>query len=187
MDTHATLAFAAGAVLDTKSGRVVEVVQRSPRPVVWIPDDQPISRSWPAWEYQETLLKPDGHGTACAVSITRDTEPMVRLYASENLHGLRRLLVARLNVQSGQTIVVSGSHANHLAETLAERLKRDRETDDKFLMERIHLFVAAPNAFTFFLGKHVQVLKPVTLYEFDFARERGGSYEPSLSYPELIA
>ena len=133
------------------------------------------------------MLNPHGHGTACAVSITRDTEHMVRLYARENLSGLRRLLVARLSAQSSQTVVVSGSHANHLAETLAERLKRDRETDAEFVMERIHLFVAAPNAFTFFLGKHVNVLKPVTLYEFDFGRERSGSYEPSLSYPEVIA
>jgi hypothetical protein len=187
MDTHATLAFAAGAVLDTKSGRIVEVVQRSPRLVIWAPDDQPVSASWPAWDFQETVLNADGHGTACAVSITRDTEPMVRLYARESLAGLRRLLVARLNVQSSQTVVVSGSHANYLAEALSERLKRDRENDASLLMERIHLFVAAPNAFTFFLGKHVQVLKPVTLYEFDFGRERGGSYDPSLSYPEVIA
>ena len=187
MDTHATLAFAAGAVLDTKSGRVVEVVQRSPKPLVWAPDDQPALPSWPAWEFEETVLNPDGHGTACAVSITRDTEAMVRLYAAENLSRFRRLLIARLNVPSSQTVVVSGAHANRLAETLAERLKHDRESDAKLLMERIHLFVAAPNAFTFFLGKHVQVLKPVTLYEFDFGRERSGSYEPSLSYPEVIA
>jgi hypothetical protein len=187
MDTHATLAFAAGALLDTKSGRIVEFVQRSPKPVVWAPDDQSRSTSWPVWEFQETVLNPNGQGSACAVSITRDSEPMVRLYAEQNLPRLRRLLVAKLSVQSGQTVVASGAHANYLAESLAERIKGDREGDARILMERIHLFVAAPNAFTFFLGRHVQVLKPVTLYEFDFGRERGGCYDPSLSYPEVIA
>jgi hypothetical protein len=187
MDAHASLAFAAGAVLDTKSGRVVEVVQRSPSPVVWAPDDQLVSPSWPTWEFQEVVINPDGHGSACSVSISRDTEPSVRLYASQNLPSLRRLLVARLNAPISQTVVVSGSHANRLAETLAERIKSDRESDAKLLMEHLHLFVAAPNAFTFFLGRHVQVLKPVTLYEFDFARERSGSYEPSLSYPPVKA
>lgn len=187
MDTHATLAFAAGAVLDTKSGRFVEVLQRSPRPVVWAPDDQATAPSWPTWKFDETVLDPNGQGTACAVSIARDTEPMVRLYANQQLLGLRRLLIARLNVPSGQSSIVSGAHANQLAETLAERLKSDREANARLLMERIHLFVAAPNAFTFFLGRHVQVLKPVTLYEFDFGRDRSGSYEPSLSYPEAVS
>lgn len=187
MDTHVTLAFAAGAVLDTKSGRFVEFLQRSPRPGVWAPNDQATSPSWPSWEFDETVLDPNGQGTACAVSITRDTGPMVRLYANEKLRRLRRLLVARLNVQSSQTAIVSGAHANRLAEALTERLKNDREADAGLLMERIHLFVAAPNAFTLFLGRHVQVLKPVTLYEFDFERERSGSYEPSLSYPEAVS
>ncbi|WP_321928594.1 SAVED domain-containing protein [Burkholderia cenocepacia] len=49
---------------------------------------------------------------------------------------------------------------------------------------RTHLFIAAPNAFTFYLGRHVHGLKPVTLYEFDFERHRSGTYEPSLSFPE---
>ena len=185
LDTHATLAFAAGAVLDTKSGRVVEVVQRSPKPVVWAPDDQTISPSSPTWEFQETVLNPEGQGTACAISISRDAEPMVRLYVSQNLSGLRRLLIAKLNTGASQSAILSSSHANHLAETMTQRLKRDREMDVKLLMERIHLFPAAPNAFTFFLGRHVQILKPVTLYEFDFGRERTGSYEPSISYPEV--
>jgi hypothetical protein len=185
IDAHATLAFAAGAVLDTKSGRLVEIMQRSPQPVVWAPDDQAALPSWPSWEFQEIVLSPDGEGTACAVSITRDTEPMVRLYAKQNLPGVRRLLIAKLNVESGQGVVASGAHANQLAESLADRLKRDREADPALLMERIHLFVSAPNAFTFFLGRHVQVIKPVTLYEFDFGRDRSGSYEPSLSYPDV--
>jgi hypothetical protein len=183
MDTHTSVAFAAGAVLDTKSGRLVEVVQRSPKPTIWAPDDAPVVPSWPAWDFEETLLNPDGKGTACAVSISRDTEPMVRLYGSKELPTLRRLLVAKLNVSAGQNVIVSGAHANRLAESLAEKLKRDREGNAEYLIEHIHLFVAAPNAFTFYLGKHVAVLKPVTLYEFDFARERTGSYEPSLSYP----
>ena len=185
MDTHATLAFAAGAVLDSKSGRLVEFLQRSPQPVVWAPDDLSISPSWPNWVFEETVLDPDGTGTACAVSITRDTAAMVRLYAEQKFQGVRRLLVARLNVAPSQTAVVSGAHANRLAETLADKLKQDRGADVRLLMERVHLFVAAPNAFMLFLGRHVPVLKPVTLYEFDFERERSGSYEPSLSYPEV--
>ncbi|MBI4192897.1 MAG: SAVED domain-containing protein [Betaproteobacteria bacterium] len=48
----------------------------------------------------------------------------------------------------------------------------------------MHLFIAGPNSFTFYLGQHIQLLKPVTLYEFDFASPRNKSYQPSLSFPE---
>ena len=59
----------------------------------------------------------------------RDTRPspMVRQYAAQKLPGIRRLLIARLNVASGQNVVERGAHANQLAENLADRLKRDRE------------------------------------------------------------
>lgn len=185
IDAHATIAFAAGAVLDTKSGRVTEIVQRAPTRIVWSPSDRPLSPSWPTWVFEEEIISPGGEGTACAVSITRDTAPMVRQYAAQQLHGVRRLLFARLNVGNGQSVIECGAHANQLAVVLAEKLKKDREADPKLLMERLYLFVAAPNAFTFFLGRHVQVLKPVTLYEFDFGRDRHGSYEPSLSFPDI--
>jgi hypothetical protein len=51
----------------------------------------------------------------------------------------------------------------------------------------MHLFIAAPNGFTFYLGRHIKVLQPVTLYEYDFDGGRSGSYEPSLSMPGLQA
>ncbi len=185
IDAHATLAFAAGAILDTKSSRAVDIVQRSPQPVVWSADDGPARADWPAWVFDEVLLDPSGEGTACAVSVTRDTQPMVRLYAQQRLPCLRRLLVARPTVPPGQSVVASGAHAAQLAERLAERIKRDREADATRVMESVHLYVAAPNAFTFFLGRHLQALKPVSLYEFDFGRDRDGSYQRSLSYPEV--
>lgn len=87
---------------------------------------------------------------------------VLHLYVKQNLPGVRRLLIAKLNVQNGQNAVVSGTHANQLAEGLAERLKRDREMAPTLLMERIHLFVSAPNAFTsFLLSRHQSIeLKP---------------------------
>ncbi len=185
LDTHATLAFAAGAVLDTKSGRIVEIEQRSPMPKFWAPDDHPLSPGWDNWEFAEIELDASGQGTACAVCITRNAEPMVKQYAQQNLPGLRRLLVAKPQGGASQSVVVCGAHANMLAESFAERIKHDREANPELLFERMHIFIAGPNAFTFYLGRHVQVLKPITLYEFDFDRQRDGSYQPSLSFPDI--
>ncbi|SAL09202.1 hypothetical protein AWB64_00101 [Caballeronia sordidicola] len=47
----------------------------------------------------------------------------------------------------------------------------------------LHLFIAAPNAFTFFLGQRQPGLGKITLYEYDFEGANGGGYKPSLSLP----
>ena len=72
-----------------------------------------------------------------------------------------------------------------LAEKLAEKLKQDRDSSTAARRERIHLFISAPNAFTFYLGRQVAMMKPLTLYEYDFTYQVDGSYRPSLSYPEV--
>ena len=46
-----------------------------------------------------------------------------------------------------------------------------------------HLFVAAPNAFTFFLGQRQTALGMIRLYEFDFDGARERSYTAALSLP----
>ncbi|WKZ86969.1 SAVED domain-containing protein [Ralstonia pickettii] len=46
-----------------------------------------------------------------------------------------------------------------------------------------HLFIAAPNALTFFLGHRQTGLGNATLYEYDFEGINGGRYKPPLSLP----
>ena len=98
---------------------------------------------------------------------------------------MRRLLVARPSCGASAQAVSSGAHANVLAEKLAEKLKQDRDSSPVVRRERIHLFISAPNAFTFYLGRQVAMMKPLTLYEYDFTYQVDGSYRPSLSYPEV--
>jgi len=64
-------------------------------------------------------------------------------------------------------------------------VKLDREKRAANRTERYHLFISAPNAFTFYLGRQAAMLKPLTLYEFDFGYQVDGSYRPSLSFPEV--
>lgn len=185
IEAHATLAFAAGVVLDTKSGRLVELEQRSPVLKIWSPDDQKLPDDSPTWEFEEYELDPDGQGTACAISLTRDTVGAVRHYVQENQPKLRRLLMAKTTCGPSALAVVSGAHANALAEQLAAKIKLDREANASARRERYHLFISAPNAFTFYLGRQAAMMKPLTLYEFDFGYQVDGAYRPSLSYPEV--
>ncbi|KQW43303.1 MULTISPECIES: SAVED domain-containing protein [unclassified Roseateles] len=185
LETHATLAFAAGAILDTKSGRLVELEQRTPVLKIWSQDDQPLAADTPGWVFDEEDVDASASGTACAISVTRDTTGAVKQYLQESQVKVRRLLIAKPACGPSAQAVSSGAHANALAEALAEKLKQDREASPAARRERVHLFISAPNAFTFYLGRQAPMMKPLTLYEYDFHNQVDGSYRPSLSYPEV--
>ena len=181
MDTHLTLAFAAGTVLDTKSGKVVELEQRIRGGLaVWAIDDAPIHPNWPGWTFSEFDLGTGGTEVAVAVSITRTTEQQVRAYL-KGQPNVGRLIVASLTGGASQAALLNGTHADQLADRLANHLKDVRSGADVTVRPALHLFMSAPYSFAFFLGRHIKVLRPVTLYEFDFDGERGGGYVPSLT------
>ena len=180
LETHATLAFAAGSVLNTKVRRVVELEQNSPGPTVWSPDDQPANPAWPGWDFQTCRLRGAGTDIIVAVGLTRPVEPKVRAFATTKLPQAVTLLAATPTGAPGQQSVACGAHAAQLAESLANRIQALRDAAQG-PTPHIHLFIAAPNAFTFYLGRQVEVMKPLTLYEFDFQSQRDDSYEPALS------
>jgi hypothetical protein len=74
---------------------------------------------------------------------------------------------------------VCGRHAFRLAETLAAQINAERGSST----EAIHLFISAPNAFTFFLGQRRPMLGKVVLYEFDFEGASDRSYAAALALP----
>jgi SMODS-associated and fused to various effectors sensor domain len=185
MDAHTTLAFVAGTVLDTKSGRIVEVEQRSPSRLVWAPDDSSSKPDWPQWDIRRHELTGATSDLAVAVGLTHDVEPKVRAYLEAHNSPCQSILVCTPTGGSSSDAVKSGSHAFQLAAKLASNVKAQRESMPEGSGGRLHLFMAAPNGFSFYLGRHVSSLGPLTLYEFDFGHQRGGSYEPSLALPEV--
>jgi len=179
LDTHATLAFAAGTILNIKSGRAVELEQRTIQRQVWQSNDVESNPAWPTWTFEEQALQAVGTGIAVAVSLTHDIADDVKTFANRSLPDVGRLLIARLNGGAGSQSVASGRHAFDLAEALAVKMKKEKSQDGALM----HLFIAAPNAFTFFLGQRQPGLGRLVTYEFDFEGQNGGGYTPSLSLP----
>lgn len=182
LDAHLTLSFAAGSVLNIKSGRTVEIEQRVLGKEIWAPDDRLSAEQEFGWVFDVENLAAAGD-IAVAVSLTHDTTPRVRGYISAALPNLRTLLLASPAGGSGARSVTSGHHAFELAEALAARIKAENEK--KGAAGHVHLFVAAPGAFSFYLGQRQVSFGKVTVYEFDFEGGQGGSYQPALTLPVL--
>ena len=181
LDAHTTLAFAAGSVLNIKSGRDVELEQRTLGRHAWVADDVAPNPRWPT--LRETLqdLGRDRVDLAVALGITHDIAEDVRQYVDAHLHSVGRLLSLKPATRPSAQVVVAGRHAFELVQAAKEAIRRAKPRIGQGGMT--HIFVAAPNAFTFFLGQQQSLLGRVRLYEFDFEGERGGSYSASLTLP----
>lgn len=178
IDAHASLAFATGALLNVKSGKRIEIEQRFGGRRFWSMNDQTVDEGWPLFEFDEEIVAPRGDESALAIGLTHDVADGVRAFASARAPAIGRILHCRPSGRASQQSVVCGRHAWILAESVVRQTCHLRESGAA--KGRVHLFIAGPNAFTFFLGQQQQALGPVSFYEWDFDGQRGGGYSLSL-------
>lgn len=183
LDAHVTLAFAAGAIVNIKSGRQVELEQRSVGRQLWSANDMEPDLGWPTFGMDVIELQPTQPDLAVALGITHDVSSDVRRYCEATLPSVGRLLTLTPISGAGAESVACGRHAFELADTASREVRAAKPNGGSLT----HLFIAAPNAFTFFLGQRQTALGPVRLYEFDFDGARGRSYAPALSLPIVVA
>jgi hypothetical protein len=177
LECHSSVAFLAGYELDRKSGTHIFPVQKGVRKSVWRPAASG-SRSNSEWSATASKTSGEGDDVAIVVSVSRDALADVSKYV-EGVPTIGTIVDARPASGVGQRAVADADHAVGLADALAEVIRTHRPNS----IGTTHLFIAAPNALTFFLGQHRSALGNVQLYEFDFERERGGSYSPSMRLP----
>lgn len=183
LDAHTTLAFAVGSILNVKSGRYVELEQRSTGKRIWAADDEGHDPEWPNPTVEPTELDPLKPDIAVAVSLTHDIKPDVLAFLESQSMPVGRLLrITSSGGSSGQS-VRCGRHAFELAEAVVAAIRQERL---KKATGMLHFFIAAPNAFTFFLGQHQPLLGNLCLYEYDFEGLRDRSYSSSLALPPIL-
>ena len=120
LDAHFTLAVAAGTVLNVKSGRSLEIEQRTNGRRVWAPDDQERVADWSGWESRVSELETQGEDLVVAVGLTNDPLPMVSAYLSQAKLPAHLQLFATPTSGPGAASVRRGRHAVELAEQLVE-------------------------------------------------------------------
>ncbi|MFY9822197.1 MAG: SAVED domain-containing protein [Thermoanaerobaculia bacterium] len=180
---HASIAFAAGWILEAKSGLDVTIRQRQQgRPDRdWNPDDAPLPEG-PFWQAEDDLLLDESAvDVAVAVGITWPVLADVRAYLERKCLPIRRLVRATLAPEPSGSGVKSGAHCLALAQTLALRI-RTRTAEEP--QGTLHLFIGSPNAFPFYLGQLARGLGRIQMYEFAYetvGEER--TYTPSILLP----
>lgn len=179
---HLSIAFAAGYILQAKSGLDITLRQRLLKGGFkdWNPEDGPLPDG-PFWQQQEDLFLNDaGTDVAVAVGITWPALDDVSLYLERSELPVRRILPAILSPEPSNTAVHNGAHALALAQSLALRI-RSRTPSER--LGTLHLFLSAPNAVAFYLGQLAHGLGRIQLYEYDIDSGTPGAYQPSLVLP----
>ncbi|MBS3651948.1 SAVED domain-containing protein [Pseudaminobacter sp. 19-2017] len=174
LDAHVSLAFAVGSILDVKSGKSIAIEQRTGSRRFWSRDDFAADPDWPTIECQTEKLG-DSAERAIAIGLTHNISGDVRSFLAGNLPSVGTLVTAKLASPALQSSVKCGAHAAHLAEALVDQLRQVGRCP------RTHLFISAPNGFTFFLGQLHKAIGPSTVYEWDFDGRRTGTYSEGLT------
>jgi hypothetical protein len=180
LDTHTSIAFAAGYCLEIKSGaNVFPVEQTRTGKEVWGLQTGANPDGRVSWTKTNHSISSKGRDVAVAISITHDVFNDVQDFVIRNLPQAGRIIHCRVHPQPGNTAVVDGAHAFALAQQLAALFKqRTREEREGAL----HLFAAAPNAFMFFLGQLAHGFGTCVLYEYDFESNALGAYQSSITF-----
>lgn len=185
LDAHVSLAFTAGAVLNVKSGKHVEIEQRTGGRRFWSMDDAPPDPAWPALTFEDEIIDEGRDQIALAIGLTHDVSGDVSAFVRQNLPQAGRIVHCRPEGGPSQQSVQCGRHAWMLAEAAAQHLQAVRRHGGRGAP--VHIFIAGPNGFTFFLGQHQQAIGPAALYEWDFDGRRGGGYSPGLTVGQARA
>ena len=133
----------------------------------------PLDADWPTLDESVEDLNADQVDLAVALGITHDMLDDVRRYIEARLHSIGRLLSLQPTTGPSAQVVVCGRHAFNLAQATKDAVRRTKLHTTQPGMT--HIFVAAPNSLTFFLGQQQPALGRVRLYEYDFEAGRGGS------------
>jgi hypothetical protein len=176
---HSSIAFAAGWLLESKSGLDVRVIQRTSADghLTWHPNEGPTGEE-PLWlDRPDLVLLPEAPDVALAMAVSQpEVAGDVEAFLRDQKLPVGRIIDAVISPEPGMRSVLGGAHALRLAQSLLPRLRRRAPHERS---GTLHLFCAAPNALLFYLGQLARFLDRVVLYEY----VGSGRYDRAIELP----
>jgi hypothetical protein len=181
LNTHASIAFATGRILDSKSGINVFPIQKSVTNGNELWDVKLSSkRNYSNWNVSDEIFDEKQSDSALILNVTRPIYNDVVGYIKEKNISIKRIINCTLSeVGATNFSIEDGNHAAALANSvynaIAQRTTAERRA-------KLHIFASAPNAFMFFLGQNSRGFGKCVLYEYDFEQRDSCSYSPSIDF-----
>lgn len=181
LDTHTSVAFAAGHSVHPKAATKFVPVQKNEfrHPEVW--NVQNIQSAEKGWQTEEIQIRDAGSDLAVAVGVTHAVAPDVKEFVARSLPLAGKILSFEIQPKPGTNSVKDGSHAFALAEELAQRVIGEVKSTG---WQSVHIFASAPVGFMFYLGKKLRLPAScrIYLYEYDFESKELGAYIKSIVF-----
>lgn len=166
LDTHLSIAWYVGTLLDAKFDKPLLLRQRVKGKGVelWDISVPRMPEGGATWRILSSETAHKGSEMAVVVSVTHSALADATRHIKDSLPDVVHVVNAELS-QLGPQALVDGGHARWLADDLIRALgSKVAELRPK----RLHIFPACPASLMFLLGQESRVLGATTLYEFDF-------------------
>ena len=181
LDTHSSIAFAAGRVLDSKSGINVFPIQKSATNGTELWDvKRSFKKNYSIWNITHEKFDENQFDSALILNITRPIYDEVVGYIKEKNLSIERIInCTPKGIDATNFSIEDGNHAAFLANSVYNALALRTTVERR---ATLHIFAAAPNAFMFFLGQNSRGFGKCILYEYDFEQRDSCSYSPSIYF-----
>lgn len=180
LDTHSSIAFAAGYCLDTKVGARICPVQKSIKGRDIWDHEGIVTGKYADWKTDLIAVSESNSEVALILNVTHNITTDVLKYIETKNLPLKRIINCSVGSDCDHTAIEDGQHAWNLACSISAVLKnRTRDERNAYL----HLFVSAPISFIFFLGQLSKSFGRCLIYEYDFENILEDQYTKSLEFP----
>ncbi|WP_249151068.1 SAVED domain-containing protein [Bradyrhizobium japonicum] len=179
LDADVTLAFAAGSVVNIKTGRQVELEQRSTGGRLWSADAVISDPTWPVLVAETHEIQFDRTELAVAIGLTHDVSADGRKYCEAALPDVGKILVQKPSCVAARNRSradgTPSSWPTRRPTRYAAPLSAEATSPTSSSRQR------TPSPYL--LGQRQNALGRVRLCEFDFDGGRGRSYIAALTLP----
>lgn len=181
LDTHTSVAFAAGHSVHPKAATKFVPVQKNEfrHPEVW--NVQNIQSAEKGWQTEEIQIRDAGSDLAVAAGVTHAVTPDVKEFVARSLPLAGKILSFEIQPKPGTNSIKDGNHAFALAEELAQKVIAEVKSTG---CQSVHIFASAPLGFMFYLGKKLRLPAScrIYVYEYDFESKELGAYVQSIVF-----
>lgn len=181
LNTHSSIAFAAGRILNSKSGINIFPMQKTATngTVLW-EVKRSSKQSYSEWNMDYEAFIESQRDLALILNVTRNIHNDVVEFIKEDRLPIGRIINCTPD-QVGATnfSIEDGTHASYLANLVYNAISGRSATERR---GTLHIFASAPNAFMFFLGQNSLGFGKCVLYEYDYEQRYSCTYLKSIDF-----